>query len=170
MVGVSTLHRLHQVVQAVMGWQDYHLYAFHIGSQTYGDPQYDDEGTFLDTHQAQLCDVLGHRGSACGYLYDFGDTWQHVLFLESIFVPHGEVFPRCTASARACPPEDVGGARGFVELLKALSDRRHPEHDSYRTWAGDVYDPALLDIERIIRAVRRFQPRRSNVDAAGLTV
>ena len=62
-----------------MGWQDYYLYTFHIGSQTYRDPQYDDEGTFLDTYQAQMCDVLGHCSTACGYLYGLGDTWQHVL-------------------------------------------------------------------------------------------
>lgn len=159
-LGATTLHRLHEVIQAAMGWQDYHLYIFHVGAAEYGDPECDEEGDWLDARRARLCDVLGYPGSACGYVYDLGDDWQHVLFLESIFVPRAdEVLPRCVDGARACPPEDVGGVHGFAEFLDAIRRKRHPEHDSYLQWVGGSYDPAAFDNVAVNTALHRFQPR-----------
>jgi Plasmid pRiA4b ORF-3-like protein len=34
----ATLHDLHRVLQAAMGWSDSHLYMFHIGGSLYGEP------------------------------------------------------------------------------------------------------------------------------------
>ena len=33
-----SLHRLHLILQQVMGWENYHLYRFEIGSAEYGEP------------------------------------------------------------------------------------------------------------------------------------
>lgn len=160
-LGATTLHQLHEVIQAAMGWQDYHLYRFHVGPYEYGDPACDEEGGWLDARRTRLCDVLGHPGSACGYVYDFGDDWQHVVFLESIFVPRADGrLPRCTGGARACPPEDVGGVQGFAEFLQAIRNRRHPEHASYLEWVGGRYEPTAFDAVAVNQALRRFQPRR----------
>jgi hypothetical protein len=38
-----TLARLHKVIQAVMGWQDYHLHEFTVAGRVYGDPDVDQE-------------------------------------------------------------------------------------------------------------------------------
>ena len=40
-----TLKVLHDIVQASMGWLDYHLWQFVIGGQTYGLPMDEDWGT-----------------------------------------------------------------------------------------------------------------------------
>jgi hypothetical protein len=40
-----TLKVLHDIIQAVMGWFDYHLWQFTIGKQRYGLPMDDDWGT-----------------------------------------------------------------------------------------------------------------------------
>jgi hypothetical protein len=39
-----TLKVLHDIIQAVMGWFDYHLWQFTIGKQRYGLPMDDDWG------------------------------------------------------------------------------------------------------------------------------
>ena len=39
-----TLGRLHQVIQIVMGWSDYHLHEFEIAGENYGMPEPDGWG------------------------------------------------------------------------------------------------------------------------------
>jgi hypothetical protein len=46
----------------------------------------------------------------------------------------------------AGPPEDCGGLDGFENLLEALRDPEHEEHEELRTWAGDDYDPDTFDL------------------------
>ena len=41
----------------------------------------------------------------------------------------------------SCPPEDCGGPHGYTELLQALADPRHPEHDAMSVWVGDRLRP-----------------------------
>jgi hypothetical protein len=57
---------------------------------------------------------------------------------------------------RACPPEDVGGPVGFAELLAALLDPGHPEHDAMRAWLGRPYHPAEFYPERATTLLRRL--------------
>ena len=48
------------------------------------------------------------------YEYDFGDRWKHsVLFEGCVRARKGTRHPTCLEGERACPPEDVGGVRGY---------------------------------------------------------
>ncbi|MBI4799839.1 MAG: hypothetical protein HY794_14170 [Desulfarculus sp.] len=58
---------------------------------------------------------------------------------------------------RACPPENCGGAPGYTDLLLALADPRHPEHQEARQWVDGKFDPAALDLEKINRALARLR-------------
>jgi hypothetical protein len=55
-----TLKVLHDIIQAVIGWFDCHLWAFTIGKQGYGLPMDDDWGTApcIDAGRVRLRDVL----------------------------------------------------------------------------------------------------------------
>lgn len=57
----------------------------------------------------------------------------------------------------ACPPEDVGGAGGYVEFLAAIADPRHEEHQNYLTWVGDRFDPARFDRAAVNRALAKIK-------------
>jgi pRiA4b ORF-3-like protein len=79
------------------------------------------------------------------YRYDFGDDWEHVLEFEERLPADGGAYPRCTAGAGACPPEDVGGTHGYAEFLQVIRDVRHPEREAMLQWAagwsGGTFDP-----------------------------
>ena len=38
-------------------------------------------------------------------------------------------YPRCIAGKRAYPPEDCGGAWGYVDILEILKDSAHEEYE-----------------------------------------
>jgi pRiA4b ORF-3-like protein len=141
-----TLDRVHAVIQAAMGWQNYHLHVFRIGGRAYGPADPDDELETLDEKQFQLGDLLKTRGLA-GYDYDFGDGWEHELTVEaSATADAARVYPECTAGEDACPPEDCGGPGGFADLKEVLAGPPRPEREEMRAWAGEEYDPAHFDL------------------------
>jgi hypothetical protein len=49
--------------------------------------------------------------------------------------------------------EDCGGIGGYQNLVEALSNRRHPEHQELRAWAGQHYDPKLFSVQAINSAL-----------------
>ena len=159
----TTLGQLHQILQIVMGWEDYHLHEFLIGRRLYSIPDADDdlyERKVIDERRQRLLNVLPRVGAVFEYLYDFGDGWHHDLLVEAILLPDSaEQYPRCILGDRRCPPEDVGGFAGFEDYLKALADPEDEEHENWLRWRGP-FDPAafsLIDINRQLR--KKFQTR-----------
>jgi hypothetical protein len=126
-----TLKVLHDIIQAVMGWFDYHLWQFTIGKQRYGLPMDDDWGTEprIDASKVRLRDVLKPRKTVIDYIYDFGDCWEHRLTVTNVRAGEpGMSYPRYIGGERNGPLEDCGGIPGFCELLEALADPNHPNH------------------------------------------
>ena len=93
-------------------------------------------------------------GARLLYEYDFGDGWQHELVLEEILLGDESFQQMCVAGQRCCPPEDCGGPQGFAELIKALGDADHPDHQEVSEWLGD-FVPDSFSVEDINRKVRR---------------
>jgi hypothetical protein len=64
--GSTTLLKLHDILQIVMGWEDYHLHMFTIEGSIYGDPaddEYGDLGTIDEAnHKTEPGDLS--RGPA----------------------------------------------------------------------------------------------------------
>ena len=57
----------------------------------------------------------------------------------------------------ACPPEDCGGIPGYYNLLEALADPQHPEHEEMREWIGDDFDPQVFSVDSVNR---KLAPKR----------
>jgi hypothetical protein len=149
----STLEDLHDVVQASMGWFNSHLHQFLVGMQCFGpldDEEVDwSEGDVQDEAEAVLSEVFTRKGSKIIYEYDFGDSWEHEIVLEGKFNAAPDIeYPVCIAGERAAPPEDCGGVFGYENLLDALADPRHPDHDDMVEWLGDEqFDPDEFDLD-----------------------
>lgn len=120
-----TLKVLHDIVQAAMGWFDYHLWELTIGKRRYGPPMDEDWGTVPRAHptRVRLRDVLKPRRTIIEYVYDFGDSWEHRLVVTNVRAcnPDGSC-PRYIGGEGNAPPEDCGDIAGFYELLDAVAD------------------------------------------------
>jgi hypothetical protein len=152
-----SLFKLHNALQRVMGWDNYHLHHFIIDNEFYGDPaddEYGDLGT-RNEKNFKLNKIIYDSSFKFIYEYDFGDSWEHSLLVEKILpAEKGVHYPICIKGKRACPPEDVGGAWGYESFLEALRDPKNPEHDEYLEWVGGEFDPEAFDLEEINQALR----------------
>lgn len=117
------LEQLHHVIQRVMGWKDIHPHEWEI----------DESGGTL----RKIADGLG---DSFNYRYDPKAAWDHTIevvatgpastFLQPFKIIDGE---------GACPPEDVGGAKGFEKFCAAMADPRHAKHTEQRAWYGGTF-------------------------------
>jgi len=143
------LDRLDRVIQAAMGWTNSHLHMFERGPDQYGRP--DPDLPLHDERKAALRDLVGSEGDSVTYEYDFGDSWDHEILLEEwIEAEPGARYPACVAGERACPPEDCGGAFGYMELVEIVATPGHPGHKDLLRWLGidkgTDFDPARFDL------------------------
>ncbi len=145
------LDRLHEVLQAAMGWTNSHLYEIRAGGAGWGltDPDWPDGP--LDARKARLDRIVEDTGAkTLRYLYDFGDGWDHTVKIERLLDPvPGECYPRLLEASGRCPPEDVGGPSGYAETLEAISDPKHERHKECKEWMPENFDPALVNVEWI---------------------
>jgi hypothetical protein len=155
-----TLYELHRLLQVAMGWMDCHLHEFARGHTLYGTSDREFGIARLPEKKIRLLDVLFRPRDKMTYQYDFGDSWEHNIVLERILKPSAETsHPICLAGERACPPEDCGGIPGYYELLEALADTEHPEHDHLMEWTGGGFDPERFDLEGTNRSIQPKQKR-----------
>jgi len=165
--GATTLDRLHEIVQAMMLWEGYHLYEFQVGGgeEGYGatrygvyEPTFADEEPPIDAARTTLADSAPAVGATFVYAYDFGDNWRHDIAVRSIERPDKRrPYPLCVAGERAGPPEDCGGVWGYRDLLATLERGRGEEYDDLLIWLGGDFDPNGFDrntINRRLRALR----------------
>ena len=147
-----------------MGWTNSHLHQFICGEQVYTDSsfdldQYEGDPPVLDERKATVAEVLPSVGQGIVYEYDFGDSWEHVITLEKILAAASRtrLTAVCVAGGRACPPEDCGGVGGYEELLKALKNRKHPEHRRLKEWLGRPLDSERFDPATITEWLRKLK-------------
>lgn len=160
-----TLKVLHDVIQAVMGWFDCHLWEFTIGERRYGLPPDEDWGTEprFEAAKVRLRDVVSSGSTTIDYLYDFGDSWEHRLTVTNIRQGDPDrSYPRHIDGEQNAPPEDCGGLPGFYEILAAVADPDHPDHAEMVDWF-DEYDPDTFDDLPIKYALGRIANQRNAV-------
>ena len=132
------LDRLHDVIQIVMGWKNYHCYEFTIRKQQYTEqPEEIHHGK--DAREFRLVDLIKQNKSTFDYLYDFGDNWNHqITIVKSRYIdpaPHpfqDQVY--CLEGHGMCPPEDVGGTWGFENFKQIMFDPSDEEHEDMVSW------------------------------------
>jgi hypothetical protein len=136
-----TLQRLHAVIQAAFQWGGGHLHEFEAADERYAG---------LGSERTRLTKAMTGSGTI-DYVYDFGDHWQHRVKVEKVLPPMADMkLPLCIAGAGAAPPDDCGGAPGYMDFVQAIADPHHPEHEDMKSWIGrDSWDPAAFDIDRI---------------------
>src|ERR1035441_10516706 len=84
------LMALHKVIQAAMGWLDYHLWEFVVDERKYGIPD-PDRPHVKNGLTTQLSTILASGIAEFGYVYDFGDNWEHRIIAEQTGTADTEV-------------------------------------------------------------------------------
>ncbi len=116
------LDEVNEILQVAFGWTDSHLHQFGSGSRYHGPetehylcPYQVEEGEpGVPEEEVRLDEVLADPGDTLCYLYDFGDSWEHVIRLEAV-APWDD-----TAPAAVC-------LDGY-ELISAAIDPLNPDH------------------------------------------
>jgi len=160
-----TLEKLHELIQTAMGWTNSHMHHFRKGEQHYGDPMLMQENfkemEYKDSTRTKVSDLLPKSGKRFRfeYEYDFGDSWHHeVLFEKCVEAEVGQSYPLCLEGARACPPEDVGGAWGYPDFVEAIQDEGHERHEELLEWVGGSFDPEAFDPAATTKRMKKGLP------------
>lgn len=149
---------LHRVIQAAFGWEEAHLHMFEAGGDRYSVSPRELGPDWRDESRVRLVD-LAAPGERIRYEYDFGDSWQHDILVESVAEPDGLRHAVCLAGRRAGPPEDCGGVPGYAWLCDVLADPAHPDYDERLDWLGYHHDPAAFDKEKVNQSLAAMQFR-----------
>lgn len=144
-----SLAKLHEIIQAAMGWYDCHLYEFEIHGQTYGQPLPDFDDLHIKSDRTlSLNQFVTGEKFKFPYLYDMGDSWDHQILVEKVLPIDPEVrYPICIKGKRACPPEDCGGVWGYADFLETIRDPQHSDHETMLEWIGGEFDSEAFDLE-----------------------
>ncbi len=166
---------LHYAIQIACDWEDYHLYEFFEMKKKptsrggrHGESIARPEGSSIDDEDApsaediRIGSYFTKKGKACLYLYDFGDSWEHLVELKKIVEEPKKFNGRLTGGERAFPPEDCGGIYGYEtcctaatisesELLE-LDEDTGCEIGERKDWIGE-WHPEDFDLEK---AKKRF--------------
>lgn len=164
----TTLKGLHDVVQAVMPFQDYHLFEFRTDDRRYAipNPEWDFEKT-LSAKTTRLATLVERGVSELTYTYDFGDDWRHTISVESVGEADTAVeYPRFIEGQHRAPPEDVGGLPGFELFIEAIADPDHEDHGHLMRWSGGTFNPDALDVTEIHKRIAKLARRRTIGKAA----
>src|SRR4051794_3870822 len=127
------LDRLHLTLQEAFGWTNSHLFEFFAGEAHWGipDPDNDYGHQPMDARKARLCDIVRETGAkTIHYLYDFGDSWDHVIKLEKQHHDGGHALPtRGRRSLRS------GRRRRCARLCRIPQRHQRPCSSGSRTYA-----------------------------------
>jgi hypothetical protein len=140
-----TLGDLHEVIRAVLGWDDDHLHLFEgPGRRSYApawcDLDADDEDAVL------VADALPAAGSTLKYTYDLGDCWRHEITCQKILTGGpGTAYPVCTAGRGDSPIEGSW-----------------PEHNGTYPTAPFAIDEINEYLARVFSPSGRHRPQESD--------
>lgn len=136
----ASLKALHDVIQAAMPFENYHLFEFRADGKRYAIPNLEWDSLRDRTYSAKTTRIgmlIDRSVSELAYTYDFGDDWRHTVKIEEVAVADPTIeYPRYIDGDGRAPPEDVGGVPGFELFLDALSDPAHEQHVRLKRWHG----------------------------------
>jgi hypothetical protein len=147
----TRLDQLHEILQAALGWENYHMHVFSLGEEEFGIP--DPELGFSDERQVTLGELID-LGARFRYTYDFGDDWEHEINVEDLLDadPHTH-YPALVAAKGACPPEDCGGPWGYADLKQIIADPNDEQHQERLQWLSldnaTDFDPNAIATDQL---------------------
>ncbi len=159
-----SLELLAKFLIEAMGWENCHMHQFcknGVLFKSTGEMEYDNMfdglgNRFLnkDANTVALCHVLHEKGDRMQLEYDFGDSWEHDVWVKGIreYAADEQPCVRLLKGKGACPPEDCGGVWGYGDLLEIRKKARKTAEEKERLeWYGidKHFDPEEFDLEEM---------------------
>lgn len=151
-----TLEALARLLLDVMGWMMEHMYEFRFKGDVYCSKEQMEDSFFAeckDFSRYTLSDLLTEKSVRMKLEYDYGDSWEHDVWVKGIREYDKGEKPSITfvAGHGECPPEDCGGVFGYAELLALTKKKKLSKEERERLeWyemGGKYYDPDFCDEE-----------------------
>ena len=153
-------NKLHNVLQQVFNWKNYHLYDFKIFEEGKEESIQilvpDDESLSYCNIAVKIKDqkLSDYFPKKIIYTYDMGDDWQHEIEFLRVIENHDQESPYLLEANGQTPPEDVGGIGGYIEFRKIMLNPKHPQYEEMKTWAR-FWGTELNEWETKPRVIRR---------------
>ena len=160
-----TFYKFHRVIQEAFGWKDYHLFQFIEFERSFTSPinigmpqpEFDDE--HISPAKKIKLSMIFPNHQKLKYVYDFGDTWEHIISLEKTDAQDSK-HAWLLSGEGACPPEDCGGPPGYQALKEILRDPKGDEYEDMRQWLGlkkkQRWDAAAFNHEKTKASVAKI--------------
>ena len=108
-----------------------------------------------DARTTTLAMILSGGLKQFGYVYDFGDNWEHRIVVENVKPAEEKTsYPEFLGGERRCPPEDCGGIPGYYDFLDKIVSKQGKKRKAALDWYGGPYDPDDIDEQQIIINLR----------------
>ena len=117
----SDFYDLHDTIQIVFGWSDYHLwqfiekeydYPFAIRIETPDEDLYDFQETRVSP-ETSISSFLQKEGDKILYQYDYGDDWIHEISVVEVIDKKCD-YPQLLKAKGDMMIEDIGGAHMYM--------------------------------------------------------
>ena len=106
----------------------------------------------MDMNRYTLSDLLQEKGDKMRFDYDYGDGWEHDVWVKGIREYKADETPaiKFLKGFGACPPEDCGGVWGYEELLELTQKKRKTAEEKerlewYKMSKEYEFDPDVCD-------------------------
>lgn len=117
---------LHQVIQIVFGWEDYHLHSFTAGKITIGNYEdYEDEDDLPINFrwEGELgIDLILLNTQKVLYDYDYGDGWRVEIKVKKVEDSDTFDTPKLLKANGGMAKEDCGGPYALMEMEREEVD------------------------------------------------
>lgn len=159
------LDALAEILTIAMGWEGCHLNQFKADGKFYEETDEETDAFYkesgwkkLGQHEYSLKDLLNRKGKTIVWEYDFGDSWEHSITLESRRKKSASDDYEVTLlkGKNACPPEDCGGVCGYANLLQVLNDPKSPDYLMMKNWVSPDFNPKKFSKAKVQRAINDY--------------
>lgn len=172
-----TFRTLHDIIQIVFGWGNYHMYNFMPEDfkieitcdfekaelyNEYVNKEKDMKNMFdglisekslfekqVKDAEFEIIDEYMKLGSKIKYTYDFGDNWVHSIKVLEI-VEDGIDDAKVLMQKGITPPDDCGGVQGYEDIKDTLLDENNKGHEEMIAWARTTGYKGVIESEEII--------------------
>lgn len=142
-----TFKQLHDIIQKVFGFKNYHMYNFQVPEKIPDEDAVDLNSIIQTIDHENSNDIkinkIVNDNSVLLYVYDFGDNWEIVISVMDEVDYDENTIVITDFKGKYNPLDDMGGIDVFEEIMACIDD----EEDLF--YVLDDYGMDMNDLDRM---------------------